>query len=633
MALPLDDPALAGQRADYLAAERALARGRMSEFRALLSRLEGYPLLGYLRSEELERRLARADDAEVIALLETYAGQPPVEALRSHWLQRLAARRDWQTLLDHWRTQRDDELRCAHARALFETGRHAAAMSQARDLWLVGHSQPDACDAVFRRWRKDGGLDVELVWRRMTLAISSRDRHLQKYLRKLLPPSVRPLADLHASVRAKPALVAEAKRFMPDGERTREVRLYGLKRLARHEPEAAADAWREMQNQHAWSDVERAIATRAIGLGYAQEQMAGGGDWLDAIDDRLADDQVWEWRAIARLREADWARLADVIDRMPPSVRGDEVWIYWRARAAEHLGDRARARSGYERLAGERSFHGFLAADRLGRPYDFGMQRLRFDEDELRTVAAIPGIARARELLALGRELPARREWYAALEGLDDTALQRAARLAQLWGWHPQAIFTVARASHFDDIELRFPLLYTKEVTASALAQDIEPAWLLAVMRQESAFMTDARSPAGALGLMQIMPATGRHIARALKHRYRGSRTLLDPPTSIRFGAHYLRTLLDRFGGHPALAIAAYNAGARRAEDWRPLDENMAADRWIDTVPYRETRRYLQRIFYYTAIYEKRLGLPPTRLSTRLGPVPARATETPLSNP
>lgn len=626
-ALPLDDPALAAQRADFLAAEQALAAGRLKEYRQLVEGLQTYPLLGYLHIDEIERRFASASDSEIAALLDAQDELPPASALRTRWLERAAERSDWATLLSAWQPRRNAELRCQHARALFETGRIEEAMAASRELWLSGDSRPDACDSVFRRWREAGGLDDDLVWSRVALAAPRGQQRLVKYLQNLLPAVDQPLADLWLAVRSTPGRVARGGRFLPDRARSRDVRLYGLKRLAQRNPEQAVDAWQAMRDQHVWSDVERDAARRALGLGFAQEHQPGGGDWLDAIDDRHADELVWEWRAIARLRERDWSRLAVAIERMPASMRDDENWRYWRARAAEQLGDEAQAREGYEQLAGARSFHGFLAADRLRRDYDFGAVLLRFDEAELRATAAIPAIARARELLVLERRRAARREWYAVLGELDAGTLQRAARLAQLWDWPTQAIFTVARASHFDDIEMRFPLLFMDEFNANADAQRIDPAWLIAVARQESAFMADARSPAGALGLMQVMPATGRGIARSLQTTYRGSRTLLDPPTSIRFGAYYLRELLDRFDDHPALAIAAYNAGARRAEHWRPRSANMEADIWIDTVPYRETRRYLQRIFYYTAIYEHRLSLSPTRLSARLVAVPGRPPE------
>ena len=623
-ALPLADPARDAERERFVQAEQALARGDMTSYRTLGDGLRSYPLYSYLLFDALERRLATASDVEIAALVEEHAGSPRAEQLRRRWLERAAERRQWGLMIDAWRPQRSTDLKCEYARALYETGRDGEARELTRELWLVGRSQPDACDSAFRRWRDGGNLDPALVWERTALAVRSGERRLARYLARQLPADDATLVELWLEVVSNPSQVLDSARFRPDTPHRRQIRLDGLGRLARRDPSRAEQAWRSMQAEHRWSDAQRVTALRVVGLGYAQEHMDEGSEFLAEIPDREADKQVWEWRALLRLRARDWAGLRTTIERMPSALSSSEMWRYWLARATEQLGDRSRSTDLYRSLAGTRSFHGFLAADRLGADYDFTPDLLRFDASELEATATIPGIARTRELLALGRELDARREWYTALDGLQNEQLLLAARLAQLWGWHAQAIFTVARADHFDDIELRFPLVYTDEFNDNAVAQGLEPAWVLAVARQESAFVMDARSPAGALGLMQIMPTTGRSIARTLKVPYNDSRTLLDPTTSIRFGAHYLRRLLDRFGGHPALATAAYNAGPSRAERWRPADADLDADIWIDTVPYAETRRYVQRVLYYTVIYQHRLGVPVQRLNPRLAPVQAR---------
>ena len=145
---------------------------------------------------------------------------------------------------------------------------------------------------------------------------------------------------------------------------------------------------------------------------------------------------------------------------------------------------------------------------------------------------------------------------------------------------------------------------------------------MLATIRMESAFRPRARSPAGALGLMQIMPATGRRIARAEGVRYSGARTLLDPEKNIRLGTAYLRQLLDRLHGHPALVSAGYNAGPHRARRWLARGEGMEPDLWVELVPYKETRQYVKRILEYRIVYRRRLGAPPVRLSDLLRSLP-----------
>ena len=136
--------------------------------------------------------------------------------------------------------------------------------------------------------------------------------------------------------------------------------------------------------------------------------------------------------------------------------------------------------------------------------------------------------------------------------------------------------------------------------------------------------MEDAHSRAGARGLMQLMPATARLVAKKVLSRKPPRLTeLYEPDTNIGLGTAYLRRVLNRLGDHPVLATAAYNAGPHRVERWLP-DESIDSDIWIEVVPFRETRGYLRRVMAYTVIYEKRLGIETQRLSDRMRPVQSR---------
>ena len=136
--------------------------------------------------------------------------------------------------------------------------------------------------------------------------------------------------------------------------------------------------------------------------------------------------------------------------------------------------------------------------------------------------------------------------------------------------------------------------------------------------------MQDARSRAGALGLMQLMPATARGQAKRMKIRSPQTRDLMSPDTNIQLGAGYLGLVYERLDQHPVLATAAYNAGPHRVRKWLP-DRDLPADIWVETIPFSETRGYVQRVMTYTAIYQSRLGETPTRLSERMRPVAGAA--------
>jgi soluble lytic murein transglycosylase len=345
---------------------------------------------------------------------------------------------------------------------------------------------------------------------------------------------------------------------------------------------------------------------------------------LAALPDAVVDRDVAEWRVRVCLRQGDWNAALSWLDRLPAPERDSPRWRYWRGRALETLGRAEDAKPIYQTIAGQRDYYGFLAADRLGAPYTIASAPLAVPATELDALLTqSPGLQRARELYVLGQEPDADAEWRQAIREFDRPALLQAAALAQRWDWHAQAIATVSRAEYWDDLELRFPLAYRDGVVNEARAGALDPAWVYAVIRQESGFRPTARSPVGALGLMQIMPATGRQIARELRDAAADDPPLLQPDVNIRYGVHYLRRMLERLQDNPVLATAAYNAGPSKVARWLPVRAAAPADVWVETIPYRETRAYVQRVMEYAAIYQRRLGSPepqPT-LGARMKPV------------
>ena len=306
--------------------------------------------------------------------------------------------------------------------------------------------------------------------------------------------------------------------------------------------------------------------------------------------------------------------------RIAPDARGELRWRYWRARALTALGRIEEA--SWAEIATERDYYGFLAADRIGAPYRIVQDAAGASAERLRRIGSMGGFRRAREFHVLGLRNGFNREWRHLVGRLDGKDLTAAGELALRNGWHFEAIRAAARAGALDRLDLRFPIAWEHEVAAAAREHGIDPAWVLATIRMESAFRPRARSPAGALGLMQIMPATGRRIARVAGVRHRGSRTLLDPRQNIRLGVAYLRRLLDRMDGNPALASASYNAGPHRTDRWLAAGAGLEPELWVEFVPYTETRRYVKRVLEYRIVYQHRLRSRSDRLSALLVPLP-----------
>ena len=618
------------QRSRFLEAESALRKHDMKRFRRLRDELEDYPLYPYLVFADISRRLGTASNDEIESFLERYSDTPLAWRLRQTWLKLLARRGHWKKYLDAYEHSVDATMRCQWLRALINANQPDEALPRVEALWLVGRSQPPACDPVFKAWRAAGYLTRDLVWQRIELAVRGGRPSLASYLTRFLDAEEQPLARAWLRVRKKPARVTRVARLDGDPEILEAILVYGVERMARRDPELAAVTWERLRTRFAFSGTAVASVHRRLGLSYAFAGKAEALYWLNTIPEAKMDDRAREWRILSSMNQGEWRQALEHLvtvqggkkARTPSSQR----WRYWTARTLELLEWHDDADSIYAELARERSYYGFLAADRIERAYRLNHRTLEYSDHELRLLAAQPGAMRARELHSLGRAIDARREWRIFTRGMTDEELARAAKLADGWGWHGRAIMTVARTPHLDDLEMRFPLAYHDRVLEQASAKDLDPAWMYAIVRQESAFIADARSPAGALGLMQIMPGTGRKIGRSLEKPLKNRDQLLDADISLEFGSTYLRILLDQLNGHPVLAAAAYNAGPHRVERWRPAERNVAADLWIENIPYRETREYVRRVIAYTAIYEQRLGRKRVRLSERLAPIPSRAT-------
>ncbi|WP_245232248.1 transglycosylase SLT domain-containing protein [Thiorhodococcus minor] len=605
--------ARADQRSDFLAAERALARGEDLVLETLQAGLGDYPLFPYLEYQAITRDLAAAADARIERFLRRYPDSPMAERLRAAYLKRLAGQGRWSEYVRLYRPGASVERQCLYLRALIETGKADLALPEVEPIWLSGQSRPGACDPVFEAWQDAGQLTPTLVWERLRLAMDTGSLGLARYLGRLLPDSEQPWLALWMEVRREPARLVDED-FSGKSHPVRpDILTDGIARLADQSPDAARRALQryaaEMAPAERASDHAHAAVARAL---LASGDRAGFRVW-DGLEPRESNlgEQERRIRKAIELGAWDWA--ATWIRAMPDSPAKRDHWLYWLGRAEAELGHIDVAERIYAEAARQRSFWGFMAADRVDRPYRLDHAPTPADPDRIREIVRAPAFARIRELDRLGRDTDLRREWRNLTQGLDRGGLMAAAYVADAFRWHDQAIFTLAKASYWDDLELRFPLEHQELARDIAWQTGIEADWVMAVLRQESVFARKIASSAGAIGLMQLMPATAAEVAAGLGLPRPSRWDLFDPELSVTLGAAYLARMRDRFG-HAALATAAYNAGPHRVVRWRPRGCE-AVDLWIAAIPFPETRRYVERVMAYRIIYAARFGSEPLRLS------------------
>lgn len=631
----------AAERALFSLAGQALKRGDLDSYRRLLRQLQDYPLVGYLHYNYLRPRLSSSSDAEIQGFLDNYGELAVSHYLHAAWLENLARQGRWEGFLHAYSSYAGTQstaLGCYALRARFHGGRpdpvSQAWLDEAEALWLVGHSQPDECDPVFAVLRDSPRMDNGLVWQRFRLAMDSHQLSLGKYLAKSLNVDGWEWAARWQAMYGNPQDTLRNAAWQSDDLLARELMSYGIKRLADRHAKAAANEWQRLKTEYNFSVEQRAMAERAIGIELALQREPEAVEWLAAVDPGQADQTVREWRVRAALAQQDWQAALEATDALQAEERAEDEWRYWRARALEQLAmqksmphpvensqskpDKAMAEEIYAELARERNYYGFLAADRLDRDYEIIDQPIEFSLEELARVKALPGIVRAREFYLLGRSADGRREWNHTLSSLDQRTLEITAVVASQWDWHDRAIVSAAQATHWDDLQLRFPRIFREQVYIHADQYDLDPAWVYGVMRQESAFMVDAGSSVGAMGLMQLMPATGTQVARSIGTPIVSSWELLDPDKNIRLGSAYLRQVLDRNGGHQVLATASYNAGPTRVKQWLPSNSALPADVWVEIVPFYETRGYIKAVLEFTTVFSHLLGRDIVPLSERM---------------
>ena len=642
---------LSGKREGFRRAREALRAGDLQAYRALAPGLENYALYPYLRYDYLRPRLAQAAPQEVRAFLKAYSETPVAALLRTAWLRTLALRGDWPNYLAFYTAQEDLVLQCHYATARLRQGPDNVVLEEIKQLWLNAAPRPTECDPAFAALSKSSLWTEGLIWQRIRLAMAAGETRLAAHLGDGLSPTERPWVTLWIANHDDPAKALASEDFKYDHPMAREIIAHGIARLARTDAEQAYATWRrfaprfkiysprscrgdpsdgfskgERCSSPLWSkltsgDPLTGGIERSLGLAAADQGLPQAFAWLYSIDPSVVDAQVQRAQLRLAIATGAWPDLARWTEREAVGDMDPLRWRYWRARALESAGHAPAARGLFQELAAERDYYGFAAADRLGIPYRFGHRPTRLSTTEDARMRSRPGMVRARELRLAGYPREARSEWTYAVNHLPDPAVPAAAAIAHEWGWHDRVIFALGKIKAYDDLEFRFPTPYASWVSESAARFNLEPAILYSIMRAESAFFDHARSTAGAVGLMQVLPSTGKQVAKDLGMPLAADVKLYDPKTNIALGSRYLRQMLTRFNGNLVMAAAAYNAGPGKVERWRPQGGCQNAEFWVETIPYMETHRYVRNTLFYTAVYEWRMGKRVKPISERLAAV------------
>ena len=598
------------QRAVFLEARQIARKGKLSALKPLLESLTDYPLRSYIEYEALLARPYSSDEA-VQAFIENHPNFPISAQLRRAFADyRRDQDRSESFLRFHQPEDADVENQCFRASALWALERTQAAMAATQALWLHGRSQPKRCDKAFSRWRRAGGLTQALAWKRYELAVLAGENRLAAYLERTLSEDQRTLARQLTRLRQRPTRTDRYETVDFNDPEQQALADSALKMLIKKRPAEALHLIADLKDSGRLAPAQALEYDYAAALRLIREDNLTVNDALIPAALRTNPDLI-EASLIQLIKAGRFNALSTPLSQLPASAQGTLRWQYWQARAelsSPDIGGRESARVSFERLASERDYYGHLAALWLGIPGSLADQSTTIAPEKLLDLAAAPTAQRIYELRALGETLEARREWFQLIKPFSNTELRIAAALASQWHWHDMAIATLAQAKAWDEVLERFPRPYAEHFTEAARTQGVPVTLAMAVARRESGFWTEARSPVGAQGLMQLMPRTAQSVAKSIDLDSPTDLVLTQADTNIKLGTAYLGQLLQRFNDNRVLALAAYNAGPSRAKKWHTNPQPI--DAFIEGIPFAETRAYVKAVLLYAAIYAQLNGLP-----------------------
>lgn len=623
-------PRFALQRHLYVEALAAINSRNFKRYKALKTRLEAYPLLPYLEYKYLLKHTSQIDGDTLERFISTHQSKRWAGYLQEVYLRSRLNAKDDSKFLKHFSDDVDDTtLACEHLEILYRNDNKKEALDRARKLWLSPFSMPKSCDRIFTRLIEQRGISVEDGQQRFIASFEKDEITLAKYLTRFLTNANRPFGNALLETHKESASFAKhwsliEKKIKQDNSELWIESIYKIIKpnLRREEKKAIAFLKKYLRPLQ--------------GKGYpsAEKLWEKSTDYLilrSALKDLNAVPKLYkkldqpqgilsyEWLARSYLHSAQWSKLITLIEQMPTELRQQDTWRYWRLRATQ-------LKSKHQKILDEQllaelkmmaktsDFYGFAASQALDIAKQVNSKSLELSATNVDRVASHPNFSRAIEFYFHAAYSQANAEWNIGLKHFKqdakveikasengDEKILTAAYIANHIGWNNRAISTAARAKAWKHYAIRFPAAHDREFAIQSSKYGLPKEWFYATARQESALSPRAKSSAGALGLMQLMPATAKQQARKLGMPY-AAEMLHEPSYNISLGASYLTSMRHRFQ-NKALASAAYNAGPHRVDQWlKTLKRPIPIDAWIETIRFNETRQYVKNVLSFGVI-------------------------------
>ncbi|HFD2410965.1 murein transglycosylase [Enterobacter hormaechei] len=605
------------QRSRYAQIKQAWDNKQMDTVQALMPTLKDYPLYPYLEYRQITDDLMNQPTVTVNNFIQANPTLPPARTLKSRFVNELARREDWRGLLAFSPDKPGaTEAQCNYYYAKWATGQQEEAWVGAKELWLTGKSQPNACDPLFSAWRASGKQDPLSYLERIRLAMKAGNTRLVTVLAGQMPADYQTIASAVIGLANDPNTVLTFARTTGATDFTRQMAAVAFASVARDDVENARLmipqlVQAQQLNDDQTQELRDIVAWRLMGTDVTDEQAR----WRDDAVMRSNSVSLVERRVRMALGTGDRRGLNTWLARLPMDAKEKDEWRYWQADLLLERGRDDEAKEILHSLMQQRGFYPMAAAQRLGEEYTLKIDKAPANANPALTQG--PEMARVRELMYWNLDNTARSEWANLVTSRTTEEKAQLARYAFDNRWWDLSVQATIAGKLWDHLEERFPLAYKDLFDRYTSGKDIPQSYAMAIARQESAWNPKVRSPVGASGLMQIMPGTATHTVKMFNIPvYSSPSQLLDPETNINIGTSYLQYVYQQFGNNRIFASAAYNAGPGRVRTWLGNSAGrIDAVAFVESIPFSETRGYVKNVLAYDAYYRYFMGQKDTLMS------------------
>lgn len=577
--------------------------------------LKDYPLAYITESNYLKANMDKVSQRQMLDFMKQHKGKAARDDLQRAYLFHLAKKEDWKGFLTVYpRLPNNSILQCHYLQASIAEGNASKVWPDAKKKWLNSTSLPNACDDVYAFYQKNKTLTQTHIWQRFHLAYKKNKPGLMRFLMAKMDAKKGELAAQLYQLHEKPQRLLSSDLFPDRHSDSFAFLVPSIKKLAKTDLNEAMQLFTHFDAQLSFTDYESARIKIQFATLIVQRDIKEHFVWLDSELASLGHTSLIEQRIRYAIKRDDWHNIERWLKHLPQEKRNKSAWLYWEARVLEHNGQDKKAKKIYQKIARNRNYHGFMAAQKLGVDFSLNVEQIQKKPASLQNLDT--DLALIEELLYHELNMHSKRQWRRLLKSHTVSLQKQLGVYAYDRGWAHLAVLASINSKSWDALSIRFPKSKPELFVNEADKYELEETYIYAIARRESSFDEHAKSPVGASGYMQLMPKTAEEVARDIGMKnYKRVAQLNQGEINVQLGTAYFNGLLTRYDGNRVLATAAYNAGPHRVDKWFKADANkkksgIDMDSWIESIPFYETREYVQNVLVYNVIYQHILDKP-----------------------